>query len=92
MKIIKAIVSLAVLIGIISAGYFFWSYSINQKATLKFEDFNYTPEGSKEIDELFHKGDNWYWMISNDSSASYKMDHMLQHQTSSQHEKKHDRG
>lgn len=42
------------------------------------------------INDLFHKGDNWYWMICNANQNTYSVDWLLRYKTSSQHQKLHD--
>ena len=45
----------------------------------------------KRIDDLFHKGDNWYWMLCDYSRAhGYDLEHTLRYKTSSQYAKKND--
>ncbi|MBP7854453.1 GNAT family N-acetyltransferase [Candidatus Babeliales bacterium] len=70
-----------------ASGYFIWSH-LYQDA-LKIRSFNFDKDAAS-VDALFHKGDNWYWMICNANSAHYSMDFFLRYQTSSQAEKKYD--
>ncbi|MCX5924242.1 MAG: GNAT family N-acetyltransferase [Candidatus Dependentiae bacterium] len=65
------------------------SYLWHKSHVVEIQDFDFQKDSAK-VDELFHKGDNWYWMISTGSSATYNVDFMLRHKTSSQYEKKHD--
>jgi len=44
----------------------------------------------EKIDKLFHKGQNWYWLISDYSSKTYSIDFMLRYRSSSQYEKRYD--
>tara|TARA_Y100000588_G_C14254452_1_gene924833 strand:+ start:665 stop:1237 length:573 start_codon:yes stop_codon:yes gene_type:complete len=53
-------------------------------------DMNYERDFSA-IENLFHKGDNWYWMISDYSrKVGFSLEFMLKNKTSSQHLKLHD--
>lgn len=42
------------------------------------------------IEALFHKGDNWWWLICNEHLDSYSVDHTLKYRSSSQYEKRYD--
>ena len=53
------------------------------------QPFNFDRD-SAQVDALFHKGDNWYWMICVENKDTYSVDHMLRYASSSQHAKKHD--
>lgn len=80
---------LAVVIAGIGLGYVVWR-SHQDSSGLQIKDFNYTKDAAV-IDALFHKGDNLYWMLCNQSHATgYSIDFMLRNQTSSQQAKKHD--
>ncbi len=52
-------------------------------------EFNYEKD-HQAVDELFHKDDNWYWMISTQNTDTYSLDFVLKYKTSSLHIKKHD--
>lgn len=64
-------------------------YVYYKQSNSEVEAFNFDRDAAK-VDELFHKGDNWYWMISNSGSATFSMDFALRYQSSSQFEKKYD--
>ena len=68
---------------------YYW-YNKDQNSTgFVIRDFSYALDYEK-IDNLFHKGDNWYWMISTSGTNTYSIDFALKYATSSQHVKKHD--
>jgi len=52
-------------------------------------DVDYQKDFAK-IDALFHKGDNWWWLICNEHLDVYSVEHMLKYKSSSQYEKRHD--
>lgn len=53
-------------------------------------NFNFEKD-FKQVETLFHKGDNWYWMISDYSrKVGYDLDFALRYQSSSLEEKRHD--
>lgn len=53
---------------------------------LQIQQFDYVKD-AQAVDQLFHKGDNFYWMIA--GNPDYSVDFMLKYATSSQYEKKH---
>lgn len=85
MQIIKKLILFVVLVVSIGLGYYFWSKPSND--SLKIVDFNFERD-AQAIDALFHKGDNFYWMIA--GNPEYSVQFMLKHATSSQDEKRHD--
>lgn len=52
-------------------------------------EFNYDRDHGA-VDALFHKDDNWYWMISTQNTDTYPLDFVLKNKTSSLHIKKND--
>ena len=89
MQIIKKIIMLAVLFAGIGIGYFAWRGQ-QDSSGLQIKNFNYDKDAAV-VDQLFHKGDNLYWMLCNQSHATgYSIDFMLRNQTSCQYAKKHD--
>lgn len=56
---------------------------------LVIREFNYDKD-HQAVDDLFHKDDNWYWMISTQNTDSYPLDFVLKHKTSSLTAKKYD--
>lgn len=79
MRLIKYILT-AALIGVL--GYYGWSYM--QKKSSVVEDVVFDRD-YKQIDDLFHQGDNWYWMICNAHRDSYSIEYMLRHKSSCQY-------
>ena len=71
----------------VGAGYFLWQSKQQSNDPLKIIDTNFERDGDA-IDALFHKGDNFYWMIAGNPDYSVKF--MLEHATTSQYEKRHD--
>ncbi len=51
--------------------------------------FNYEKD-HQAVDDLFHKNDNWYWMISTGNTDTYCIDFTLKYKSSSQYAKKYD--
>ncbi|MBI2344561.1 GNAT family N-acetyltransferase [Candidatus Dependentiae bacterium] len=77
-----------VLIGI--SFYMFKNYfSDNSSSGFVVRDFDYNKD-HQAVDNLFHKDDNWYWMISTQNTDTYSIDFALRYKTSSQHIKKQD--
>lgn len=52
-------------------------------------DFDYNKDHNN-IDALFHKGDNWWWLICNELLDKYSVDHTLKYRSSSQYDKRFD--
>jgi ribosomal protein S18 acetylase RimI-like enzyme len=87
MQMIKRIVLISLsLIGVVLA---FYLYRGQNGSTLKIENFVFDKD-ALAVDQLFHQGDNWYWMIYNGGQDTYSLDFTLRNATSSQHEKRHD--
>jgi ribosomal protein S18 acetylase RimI-like enzyme len=84
---IKKIIVLVLLAVGCGAGYFFWQSQSQSNDTLKIIDTDFGRDADA-IDALFHKGDNFYWMVAGNPDYSVKF--MLEHATTSQHEKRHD--
>lgn len=85
----KIIFSCIVAIGIFGC-YVLWKN--NQQKSLSgfvIRDFDYDKD-HQAIDDLFHKGDNFYWMVATEGGFPYSIDFMLRYNTSSQFEKKRD--
>ncbi|HSW75487.1 MAG TPA: GNAT family N-acetyltransferase [Candidatus Saccharimonadales bacterium] len=73
-----------VVIGIgFGTAYYFWP----KNKAVEIQDFDFKKDSAK-VEALFHKGDNYYWMIG--SGSAYSLDHMLRYKSSSQYEKKYD--
>lgn len=89
MKIVKVFFAIAVIAIACSAGYYLYQRDGFGDSSLKIQDFQLDKDGAA-IDELFHQGDNWYWMICNESSATYSVDFMLRNKSSVQYEKRRD--
>lgn len=71
----------------VSAGIFFWHKNSSASETnFDIKDFNFDRD-SANVDELFHKGDNWYWMLHNGILNTYSLDFTLRNKSSSQSEK-----
>jgi ribosomal protein S18 acetylase RimI-like enzyme len=89
MKIKTAVISLLILMGCVGAGYYFWHH-FYEHTSFKIRDFDYQTDG-QAIDALFHKGDNFYWMIGGrpEHRSEYSVDFMLRYRSSSQYEKKY---
>ncbi|MBP6892106.1 GNAT family N-acetyltransferase [Candidatus Babeliales bacterium] len=85
--IIKKIIIFVLIIIGCGAGYFYWQLKTQQNDTLKIIDTNFEHDADA-IDALFHKGDNFYWMVAGNPDYSVKF--MLEHATTSQYEKRHD--
>jgi ribosomal protein S18 acetylase RimI-like enzyme len=72
-----------------SAGMFFWNKSSSRSvSSFDIQDFDFDRD-SASVDDLFHKGDNWYWMLHNGILNTYSLDFMLRYNTSSQSKKLH---
>jgi ribosomal protein S18 acetylase RimI-like enzyme len=82
---ISILVALVITIGI----KYWYSKTTQEETGFIIRDFVYDKEHQK-VDDLFHKHDNWYWMISTPSTNTYSIDFTLKYATSSQHAKKHD--
>ena len=83
MKNIKMKIFIVTLILTVAVGSYFW----HKNNVIEIQDFDFTKDSAK-VDALFHKGDNYYWMIG--SGSAYNLDHTLRYKTSSQYEKRYD--
>lgn len=88
MKIFRMLIVAVVLSGCLGVGYYFW-VSKNVDTSFVIRDFDYDSD-HQIIDDLFHKEDNWYWMISTPMTNHYSIDFMLRYKTSSQESKNRD--
>jgi len=95
MKIFRILIVTGILSGCLVAGYYFWSIKrVNgmktqtQDESLVIRAFEYESD-HQAIDDLFRKGDNFYWMYQGPSDQ-YSVDFMLRYNTSSQHSKNRD--
>jgi len=74
----------------LATGMFFLQKNKSQDSVAgEIQDFNFEQD-SAQVDDLFHKGDNWYWMLHNGILNTYSVDHMLRYKSSSQRDKLHD--
>lgn len=89
MKIVKVFVAIAVIAMACYVGYYVRKHEVFGDTSLKIQDFQLDKD-SVAIDEMFHQGDNWYWMICNESAATYSIDFMLRNKSSVQFEKRRD--
>lgn len=94
MKIFRMLVVVGILSACLGIGYYFLnSYgffaSHAQDESFIIRDFNYDRD-HQVVDDIFHKEDNWYWMISTEMTNQYSIDFMLKYKTSSQQSKKRD--
>ena len=80
MKFVKYIALLCLVVGL---GYFGWSYKLRGLSD-PIEDVSFQRD-YKQIDDLFHQGDNWYWMICNAHQESYSVEYMLKNKSSYQY-------
>lgn len=60
-----------------------------ERKNVPIRDFDYSKDHF-DIEALFHKGDNWWWLMCNEYLNSYSLDHTLKYKSSSQYEKRHD--
>ena len=92
MKRIKSIFLVVVVTLGLAVGLFFiykkylTSSSFSSRESI--QDFNFEADGP-QVDALFRKGDNRYWMLNNGILNNYSIDFMLRHNSSSQHAKLH---
>lgn len=78
---------LVMVVFVLSAG---WGVSFFYKRYWNpVRDVDYLKDHVK-IETLFHKGDNWWWLICNEHLDTYSVDHTLKYKSSSQYEKRHD--
>lgn len=88
MKMFRTLIIAGVLGGCLGIGYYFWLPKASDTSFV-IRDFDYNPD-HQAIEDLFHKEDNWYWMISTDNTKTYSIDFMLRYNTSSQQSKNRD--
>lgn len=82
-RLIAVVLALVLSLGVV---YYAWKY-VDSKTSLVIQDFNYEKD-HVAVDELFHKGDNFYWMIYDGGvSSTYSVDFMLKYKTPYRHEK-----
>lgn len=62
---------------------------LHKKTNGSIRNVDYLKDHTK-IDALFHKGDNWWWLICNENLDTYSVDHTLKYRSSSQYEKRYD--
>lgn len=84
---IKKIIFFLALTLSVGVGYFLWQSKQQSQDALKIIDTNFERDANA-IEALFHKGDNFYWMVAGNPNYSVKF--MLEHATTSQYEKRHD--
>lgn len=82
----KKIVIVLVFIACLFSGAFFF---YKRRMAYNIRDVEFQRDFEK-IDTLFHKGDNWYWLICNANRDSYSVDFLLRYKTSSQSQKLYD--
>ncbi len=82
---IKKIIIFVGFVFAIAAMYVVWQSKNQSQDPLKIVDTVFERDGDA-IDALFHKGDNFYWMIAGNPDYSVKF--MVEHRTNSQHEKR----
>lgn len=80
----KGVILSAILVGLVIGSCFYLKRS---EESLKIQNFNYENDAD-DVEALFHKGDNFYWMIAGNPEYSVKF--MLKHKTTSQEEKRQD--
>ena len=83
--ILVALLSVAMLFG----GVYFYRVYASHQISQNIQDFNYETDAA-QVDALFHKNDNWYWMMHNMGLHTYSLDFTLRYRSSSQTEKLHD--
>lgn len=64
-------------------------YSGAHNSGFNIREFNYDKD-YQSVYDLFHNGDNWYWMISTQNTDTYPLDFVLKYKTSSLNTKKYD--
>ncbi|MBI2353223.1 GNAT family N-acetyltransferase [Candidatus Dependentiae bacterium] len=72
---------------VLVGGAFLYFYRYHSQESIRDMSFQ---SDFKAIDALFHKGDNWYWLICNANQNCYSVDFLLRYKTSSQYEKRFD--
>jgi len=89
MKKILITSALFIAITAISLYVFKPSFFDRQNSGFVIREFNYDKD-HQAVDDLFHKDDNWYWMISTQNTDTYSIDFTMKYKTSSQQIKKYD--
>ncbi len=84
MRVMHKIITAAIFILCSGLIYYFCIYQEN-KTDLQIKSFEYSKD-AQAVEKLFHKGDNFYWMVA--GNPNYSVDFMLKYATSSQYEKK----
>ncbi len=84
MRIMHKIIIAIIFVFCSSLMLYVWKYK-NSQTGLQIKQFEYATD-AQAVDELFHKGDNFYWMVA--GNPDYSVDFMLKYATSSQYEKK----
>lgn len=78
--------------GIVLAGCGLWYFAWKPQqfdSSFCIRDFDYSRD-HQAVEDLFNKGDNFYWMVAMEGGGSYSIDFMLRNKTSSQFETKRD--
>jgi ribosomal protein S18 acetylase RimI-like enzyme len=81
MKTIKKLIIFSTIVVGLGLGSYFFKQS---EGSLKIQNFNFDTDAD-DVETLFHKGDNFYWMIAGNPEYSVKF--MLKYKTTSQEEK-----
>ncbi len=82
---IKKIIIFGLLILGVGSGYYFWQLKQQPQDSLKIVDMVFERDADA-IEALFHKGDNFYWMIA--GNPDYSVKHMLEHRVNNRYEKR----
>ena len=87
----KKLIIVALFILIVPVSFYLYKnyYVSTDNSGFVIREFNYEKD-HQAVDDLFHKDDNWYWMISTANTDSYSIDFTMKHKTSSQSIKKND--
>lgn len=80
MRFVKYIV-IASVVAVLS--YYGWNYIHRESSPIEDVVFD---RDYKQINELFHQSDNWYWMICNAHRDTYSIEYMLRHKASCQYQ------
>jgi len=87
--IVVAIISVGIVIALKNKKHYGGFFSKVASQPGEIQDFNFEID-SADVEALFHKGDNWYWMLPNSLLNKYSVDHMLRNRSSSQQSLNHD--
>jgi ribosomal protein S18 acetylase RimI-like enzyme len=85
----KIYISLLAVLVVVLGLHYWYTNQVQQKSGFVIREFVYDKDHQK-VDDLFHKNDNWYWMISTAGTNTYSIDFTLKYATSSQYAKKYD--